>query len=292
MDRSLASDAWLGSLRAAVARNRRWGGAIETRVGRAGRRPLSEDAGARGKTGRETVAIAGGSSSRRVRPSGAVRRLRRPRATSTPSSSCTPPTGGATTSTGPAAPSSTEFRATRRRAGVAPPVGPGGARHGGGRDLRLASGLHRLRVPPGVRPGVLRMQAGMVIADHAVRAAAEEGCTEFNMLRGSEHYKRALGGERLWLPPRWCAGTPPPHWRYARGPAGRALGDACRRPSASGCAACSGTADADPALLVVARLGAEDDPLDLRRGTRRRGASPCGSPRRRGRRHRAPCAAR
>ena len=35
----------------------------------------------------------------------------------------------------------------------------------------------------------------MVIADHAVRAAAEEGCTQFNMLRGSEHYKRALGGQ-------------------------------------------------------------------------------------------------
>ncbi len=42
-------------------------------------------------------------------------------------------------------------------------------------------------------PEFSRYRPGAVLADHAVRAAAAEGCSAFNMLRGGEQFKRTLG---------------------------------------------------------------------------------------------------
>jgi CelD/BcsL family acetyltransferase involved in cellulose biosynthesis len=44
-----------------------------------------------------------------------------------------------------------------------------------------------------------RYQPGMVIVDHAARAAGEAGCTSFNMLRGADRYKKTFGGHEVRL---------------------------------------------------------------------------------------------
>ena len=199
IDRSLASDAWLGALRAAVARNRKW--AVQSRPESEvlAVAPLSEDAGARGKTGRETrrhrrrIESQKGATFRRSQtPDEAARDL-----------DALLELHAARWGRDHFDPADRAFqhefarRAAERgwlRLWVLEARGTVAAATYGWRLGSTAFGYLQA-----FDPAFSEYRPGMVIADHAVREAAKEGCTQFNMLRGGEHYKRALGGEEQAL---------------------------------------------------------------------------------------------
>jgi CelD/BcsL family acetyltransferase involved in cellulose biosynthesis len=199
IDRCLASDAWLGALRAAVGHHGRWVVQSRPEAEVLAVAPLSEHAGARGKTGseirrhRRRIESQTGATFRRSQTADEGRRdldalleLHAAR-------------------WGPdhfdAADRAFQHEFARRaaergwlRLWVLEAQGRMAAATYGWRLGATSFGYLQA-----FDEAFAKYRPGMVIAEHAVEEAADEGCAEFNMLRGSEHYKHALGGEERTL---------------------------------------------------------------------------------------------